>query len=74
LVSLVPDPGSTPQSYDGERQLGIVAYGDNHYGEAIEHFRKATELDPSQSTAHLYLATFTPIMGTRMIRPGDNRI
>jgi tetratricopeptide (TPR) repeat protein len=45
------------QSYDGELQLGIVAHRDNHYGEAIQHFRKATELDPSQSTAHLYLAT-----------------
>jgi len=45
------------QSYDSELQLGIVAYRDNHYGEAMQHFRKATDLDPSQSTAHLYLAT-----------------
>ena len=45
------------QSYDRELQLGIAAYRDNHYGEAIQHFRRASELDPSQSPAHLYLAT-----------------
>jgi len=45
------------QSYDSELQLGVVAYRNNRYQEAIEHFRKATELDPSQFTAHMYLAT-----------------
>jgi tetratricopeptide (TPR) repeat protein len=45
------------QSYDSELHLGVVAYRENHYEEAIEHFRKASALDPSQSMAHLYLAT-----------------
>lgn len=45
------------QSYDSELKLGVESYKNNHYDEAIQHFRKATELDPSQPVAHLYLAT-----------------
>lgn len=45
------------QSYDAELQLGVAAYRNSRYEEAMRHFRKATELDPSQASAHLYLAT-----------------
>ena len=45
------------QSYDSELKLGVDAYKNSHYEQAIQHFRKATELDPSQPKAHLYLAT-----------------
>lgn len=45
------------QSYEAELQLGIEAYKNNQYDDAIRHFRKATALDPSQTKAHLYLAT-----------------
>jgi tetratricopeptide (TPR) repeat protein len=45
------------QSYESEMKLGIDAYKNSRYEEAIAHFRKATELDPSQTNAHLYLAT-----------------
>jgi len=45
------------QSYRDELQLGVAAYKNSHYEEAVQHFRKATELDPSQMTAHMYLAT-----------------
>ena len=45
------------QSFDTELQLGVAAYRDSRYEEAMRHFRKATELDPSQASAHLYLAT-----------------
>jgi len=36
---------------------GVEAYKSAHYEEAIGHFQKATELDPSLPTAKSYLAT-----------------
>jgi tetratricopeptide (TPR) repeat protein len=35
----------------------VEAYRNNQYEQAIQHFRKATELDSSKNVAHLYLAT-----------------
>src|SRR5271166_3949377 len=54
LLSFVAANG---QSYDSEVQSGVAAYRNSDYEQAIQHFRKATELDPGQSAAHLYLAT-----------------
>src|SRR5437588_13058898 len=45
------------QAYDSELNLGIQAYRNSHYEQAIDHFRKATEIDASQPVAHMYLAT-----------------
>lgn len=45
------------QTSESELQLGVAAYKNNHYGEAMSHFEKATELDPNNINAHLYLAT-----------------
>lgn len=45
------------QSYREELDLGIAAYKNSRYEEAVQHFRKTIELDPSQIVAHLYLAT-----------------
>lgn len=45
------------QSYREELNLGIAAYKSSRYEDAAQHFRQATELDPSQTIAHLYLAT-----------------
>ncbi len=45
------------QTYRDELDQGVAAYKQSHYDEAIQHFRKATDLDPSQTTAHMYLAT-----------------
>ena len=36
---------------------GVDAYKSGHYDEAIEHFQKATELDPKLPMAKTYLAT-----------------
>ncbi len=36
---------------------GVDAYKDAHYDEAIEHFQRATELDPHLPMAKTYLAT-----------------
>jgi len=45
------------QSYDSELRLGVEAYRNSRFEEAIHHFSQATELDPSKAEAHLYLAT-----------------
>jgi tetratricopeptide (TPR) repeat protein len=36
---------------------GVTAFKAGHSDEAIEDFKRATELDPTLTTAHLYLAT-----------------
>jgi len=54
LPAVIP---ADAQSYADELQQGVDAYKHNHYEQAIAHFRKATELDPSKPVAHLYLAT-----------------
>lgn len=56
VVLLLSSFFANAQSYDDELQLGGTAYRDSRYEEAIQHFRKATELDPGQLLAHLYLA------------------
>jgi tetratricopeptide (TPR) repeat protein len=40
-----------------ELNQGIQAYRNAQYPDAVEHFKTAVELDPSYSTARLYLAT-----------------
>jgi Flp pilus assembly protein TadD len=45
------------QTSDEELKLGVAAYKNNQYEEAMQHFQKATELDPGNVNAHLYLAT-----------------
>lgn len=54
LIALIP---AQSQSADDELRLGIEAYKNSHYDAAIEHFRKATELNPNHTRAHMYLAT-----------------
>lgn len=56
LISLFLNPAHA-QSYKSELDLGVAAYKKAKYDEATQHFRKATELDPSQPAGHLYLAT-----------------
>lgn len=36
---------------------GVQAYKNNHYVEAVNHFKQAVELDPTNRNAQLYLAT-----------------
>jgi len=45
------------QTYRSELLLGVDAYKNSRYEEAIQHFKKAIELDSSQVNAHMYLAT-----------------
>jgi tetratricopeptide (TPR) repeat protein len=45
------------QSANAELDLGVAAYKQGNYNEAIDHFQNAVSLDPSLLNAHLYLAT-----------------
>jgi tetratricopeptide (TPR) repeat protein len=56
-ILLVAFVSSFGQTSDDELKLGVAAYKNNQYDEAIQHFQKATELDPANVNAHLYLAT-----------------
>ncbi|MBV8553002.1 MAG: tetratricopeptide repeat protein [Acidobacteriaceae bacterium] len=44
------------QSRDQMNQ-GVQAYRNNHYAEAVKHFKEAVQLDPTNQNAQLYLAT-----------------
>jgi len=44
------------QSRDHMNQ-GVMAYKNNHYPQAVQHFKEAVQLDPSNQNAQLYLAT-----------------
>jgi tetratricopeptide (TPR) repeat protein len=44
------------QSRDQMNQ-GVMAYKNNHYPQAVTHFKEAVRLDPSNQNAQLYLAT-----------------
>ena len=41
---------------ESELQLGVDAYKNSHYDDAVHHFEKAVDLDDSNLTARLYLA------------------
>jgi tetratricopeptide (TPR) repeat protein len=40
-----------------ELSLGVEAYKQSKYAEAIQHFQRAVSLDPENQNAHMYLAT-----------------
>jgi len=44
------------QSRD-EMNKGVMAYKNNHYTQAVQHFSDAVRLDPTNQNAQLYLAT-----------------
>jgi tetratricopeptide (TPR) repeat protein len=44
------------QSRD-EMNQGVQAYRNNHYPQAVAHFKRAVQLDPENQNAQLYLAT-----------------
>lgn len=56
-VLLFASVSAFPQTSDDELKLGVAAYKNSRYEEAMHHFEKAVELDPGNINAHLYLAT-----------------
>jgi tetratricopeptide (TPR) repeat protein len=57
LLCLFAGAQIQPATSAAELQLGVNAYKTKHYEEAAEHFEKAVDLDGSNLTARLYLAT-----------------
>jgi tetratricopeptide (TPR) repeat protein len=62
-------------SFHEELNHGVQSYKAANYAAAIQHFRNATDLDPKNAVAHLYLATtyaqqYIPGVNT----PDNNRL
>jgi tetratricopeptide (TPR) repeat protein len=62
------------QTYRTELDLGVAAYKNNQFDEAARHFRKATELDPTQTVARMYLATAYVSQYIPGVETKDNRL
>jgi tetratricopeptide (TPR) repeat protein len=56
-TDIVPHSSPTEVTAGGELNKGVEAYKSARYDEAISHFQRATELDPSSLMAKSYLAT-----------------
>ena len=62
-VRQTPASNSAPQSPNAsaslgeELDLGVIAYRNAHYDEAVAHFQKAADLNPTNFVAQLYLGT-----------------
>jgi tetratricopeptide (TPR) repeat protein len=57
LLALAAAAQTYPASSDSETQLGVEAYKESQYDEAIQHFEKAVELDGSNLKARFYMGT-----------------
>jgi tetratricopeptide (TPR) repeat protein len=56
-LSLVAVSGCAKLKSRDQMNQGVQAYKNNHYPDAIKHFKQAVELDPTNDNAQLYLAT-----------------
>jgi tetratricopeptide (TPR) repeat protein len=56
-----------------EMNKGVQAYRANHYAEAVNHFKKAVEYDPTNQNAQLYLATSYMIQWIPGAESPDNK-
>jgi tetratricopeptide (TPR) repeat protein len=56
-----------------EMNKGVQAYRGNHYAEAVNHFKKAVEYDPTNQNAELYLATSYMIQWIPGAESPDNK-
>jgi tetratricopeptide (TPR) repeat protein len=64
LLSVYPSSAQQPDADDSSSPAvkalmtaGIAWFKEAHYDEAVANFRKATQLEPGNQKAHLYLAT-----------------
>jgi tetratricopeptide (TPR) repeat protein len=60
------------QSRDQMNQ-GVQAYKNNHYADAVRHFKEAVQLDPTNQNAQLYLATSYMIQWVPGVDSPDNK-
>jgi tetratricopeptide (TPR) repeat protein len=56
-ASLLSVAGCAKLKSRDQMNQGVQAYKNNHYAEAVRHFKEAVTLDPSNQNAQLYLAT-----------------
>jgi tetratricopeptide (TPR) repeat protein len=56
-ASLIVVTGCAKLKSRDQMNQGVQAYKNNHYVEAVRHFKEAVTLDPSNQNAQLYLAT-----------------
>jgi tetratricopeptide (TPR) repeat protein len=56
-AGLVVSTGCAKLKSRDEMNHGVQAYRNNHYADAVNHFKQAVELDPTNQNAQLYLAT-----------------
>ncbi len=56
-VLFISRASAFPQTSDDELRLGVAAYKQSKYKDALEHFEKACQLDPANVDAQMYLAT-----------------
>jgi tetratricopeptide (TPR) repeat protein len=56
-ASLVSVTGCAKLKSRDQMNQGVQSYKNNHYAEAVRHFKEAVTLDPSNQNAQLYLAT-----------------
>src|SRR5271157_3829474 len=56
-ADIVPHSTSSQIEEGAELNKGVAAYRSERYDEAIAHFQRATELEPNEPIAKLYLAT-----------------
>jgi Tetratricopeptide repeat len=59
------------QSRD-QMNAGVMSYKNNHYADAVKHFKQAVELDPTNSNAELYLATSYMVQWVAGVDTPDN--
>jgi tetratricopeptide (TPR) repeat protein len=68
-LALISSAGCNKLLARDQLNKGVEAYKNNRFEQAIDHFQKATELDPNLINARLYLATafvsqYTPDLDT----------
>ena len=70
LLALAAAAQTYPASSDSETQLGVEAYKESQYDEAIQHFEKAVELDGSNLKARFYMGTARVLIGLAVLASG----
>lgn len=55
--TLVATTGCAKLQSRDQMNQGVQAYRNNHYADAVKHFKEAVRLDPTNQNAQLYLAT-----------------
>ncbi|HEY3455594.1 MAG TPA: tetratricopeptide repeat protein [Bryobacteraceae bacterium] len=72
-ASLVSLTGCAKLKSRDQMNQGVQAYKNNHYAEAVRHFKEAVTLDPTNQNAQLYLATSYMIQWVPGAESPDNK-